>query len=376
VKRVKKVEGVEGVEEVKEVKGLKGERVKRLTGDPSRLTLRHFILELILIVFALVQSTAAQSTAAQTSFVYEAVAQTSSAYETAAQTSSLYETAAQTFSVYENAAQTPDGLRAMLPPIEGWSVIDDVEVYDSENLYDKIDGAAPGFILFNFQELTVLEYNKNGAGDDLPPYISIQVYRHDTPTDAFGVYASERPSETNFVTTGTEGYQEGAMLNFFVDNLYVKIESPHTDDETVKIVRQIAQEFGRKINEAPVFPEQLLYFPPENKIAHSEIYIPSGFLGHEFLTNAFTAKYTVSGKKYQLFIIDAESAEQANAMLTKYIQFTKQDLKLQEGRLTIKDRFNGDLECQWKGRYIWGIINDSNAPVNVEEVLKEAGERF
>ena len=270
-------------------------------------------------------------------------------------------------------AQTPAELKAKLPPIEGWAVIEDVEMYDPDNLYDKINGAAPGFIMYNFIELTVLEYNKNVTGDDLPPYISIQVYRHATSTDAYGVYTSERPSETTFVTTGTEGYQEGAMLNFFVDNLYVKIESPYTDDEVVKAVREIAQGFGSKVNEAPVFPEQLQYFPSENKIAHSEIYIPSGFLGHEFLTNAFTAKYTVSDKKYQLFIIDAESAEQANAMLTKYMQFTKQDLKLQEGRLTIKDRFNGDLECQWKGGYIWGIINDSNAPVNVEEVLNEVG---
>ena len=269
-------------------------------------------------------------------------------------------------------AQTPAELKAKLPTVKGWAVIEDVEVYDPNNLYDKINGAAPGFILFDFQELTVLEYNKNGVDDDLPPYISIQVYRHATPTDAFGVYASERPSETTFITTGTEGYQEGAMLNFFVDNLYVKIESPYTDDEVVTAVGYIAQEFGRKVNEKPAFPAQLQLFPVVNKIPHSEIYIPSGFLGHEFLTNAFTAKYTVSDKKYQLFIIDAESAEQAKEMLNRYMQFTKQDLALSEGRLTIKDRFNGDLECQWKGQYIWGIINDSNAPVKVDDVLKEA----
>jgi len=267
--------------------------------------------------------------------------------------------------------QTSDEFKAMLPPIEGWHIIEEVELYHPDNLYDKINGAAPGFILFNFKELTVLEYNKNVTGDDLPPYISIQIYRHDTPTDAFGVYASERPTETDFVTIGTEGYQEGAMLNFFVDDLYVKIESPYTDDDLVKAVRHIAQEFGRKVNEMSVFPVQLQYFPAENKIAHSEIYIPSGFLGHEFLCNAFTAKYVLSDKKYQLFIIDAESAEQANVMLSRYMQFTRQELILQEGRLTIKDRFNGDLECQWKGQYIWGIINDNNAPVNVEEVLNE-----
>ena len=274
-------------------------------------------------------------------------------------------------------AQTPDELKAKLPSIEGWSIIDEMEVYHPENLYDKINGAAPGFILFNFQELTVLEYNKNvSADDDLPPYISIQVYRHATPTDAFGIYASERPTETNFITTGAEGYQEGSMLNFFVEDLYVKIESPYTDDDITKIIGLIAQEFGRNINSAPVFPEQVHYFPAENKLAHSEFYIPSGFLGHEFLTNAFAANYITSGKKYQLFIIDTGSAELAKAMLNKYMQFTRQELTLQEGRLTIKDRFNGDLECQWKGQYILGIVNDSNAPVNADDVLKEAGKNF
>ena len=270
-------------------------------------------------------------------------------------------------------AQTPDGLKAKLPPIEGWSIIEETEVYHPDNLYDKINGAAPGFMLFDFQELTVLEYNKNVTGDDLPPYISIQVYRHATPTDAFGVYASERPSETDFIPTGAEGYQEGAMLNFFADNLYVKIESPYTDDEVIKAVRYIAQEFGKNINSAPVFPEQVRYFPAENKIPHSELYIPSGFLGHEFLTNAFTANYIISDKKYQLFIIDAGNAEQANAILNRYMQFTRQELTLQEGRLTIKDRFNGDLECQWKGQYILGIVNDSNAAVNADDVLQAAG---
>ena len=273
-------------------------------------------------------------------------------------------------------AQTPVGLKAMLPAIEGWTVVEETEVFHPDNLYDRINGAAPGYILFDFEELTVLEYSKNVTGDDLPPYISIQVYRHATPTDAFGIYASERPSETNFVTAGAEGYQEGAMLNFFVDNLYVKIESPSIGDDVVRAVGQIAQEFGRKINDAPVFPPQLGFFPTENKIVRSELYIPSGFLGHEFLGNAFTAKYEVSGKKYQLFIIDAGSVEQANAVLNRYMQFTRQNLKLREGRLTVKDRFNGDLECQWKGQYIWGIINDNNAPLKVDELLKEAGKYF
>ena len=55
-----------------------------------------------------------------------------------------------------SVALTPAELKAKLPPIEGWTIVAEAEVYDSDNLYDKINGAAPGYFMFNFQELTVL----------------------------------------------------------------------------------------------------------------------------------------------------------------------------------------------------------------------------
>jgi hypothetical protein len=273
------------------------------------------------------------------------------------------------------AAQTPTELKAKLPQVAGWTIDETVEVFDPDNLFERINGAAPGYLLFDFKELTVFVYNQNGTGDNRP-YITIQVYRHAAKEDAFGIYASERPSESNFLAAGTEGYREGSMLNFFVDCLYVKIESPSSTDGTINAIKQIAQELGRNINAQPAFPMQLQSFPEENKIAHSELYIPTGFLGHEFLNKTFTANYQVSGKKYQLFVMDAGTVDQAKEALTKYMQFTKQNTKLREGRLIIKDRFNGDIECQWKGRHIWGIVNDDKAPVKVDDVLKKTGEKM
>jgi len=272
-------------------------------------------------------------------------------------------------------AQTPSEIKAKLPQIEGWTLNETVEIFDADNLYDRINGAAPSYILFNFSELTCFEYNQKVDGEN-PPYITVQVYRHANSEDAFGIYASERPSQSNFIAVGAEGYQESSLLNFFVDRLYVKIESPSTAEETVNAVRLMAQEFGRNVNLKPIFPVQLQVFPADNKIARSEMYIPSSFLGHEFLNKAFTANYETSGKKYQLFIMDAGNADQAKATLNRYLQFTKQNLKLREGRLTIKDRFNGDIECLWTGRYILGIVNDSNAPIKIDDVLKEAAKKL
>lgn len=77
-------------------------------------------------------------------------------------------------------AQTPDELKSWLPAVTGWTISDEVEVFNPDNLFDRINGAAPLFIENNFREMTSMEYKK---GAD---YITIQAYRHATPEDAFG----------------------------------------------------------------------------------------------------------------------------------------------------------------------------------------------
>lgn len=78
------------------------------------------------------------------------------------------------------SAQTPAELKSWLPAVDGWTVSDEVEVFGPDNLFDRINGAAPLFLENNFREMTSMEYKK---GTD---YITIQAYRHATPEDAFG----------------------------------------------------------------------------------------------------------------------------------------------------------------------------------------------
>ncbi|MDR2037965.1 MAG: hypothetical protein LBQ60_08580 [Bacteroidales bacterium] len=272
-------------------------------------------------------------------------------------------------------AQTASELKSKLPEISGWDIDPNVETFDQNTLFERINGAAGGYLLYDFEELISFVYNQVEEGENVP-YITIQVYRHATPADAFGIYAAERPSQANFLQIGAEGYQEGPMLNFFVDRLYVKMESPSSSDHVIKTVEEIARKFGKSIRSKPKMPEILQAFPTENKMAHSEMYVPKSFLGHEFLSKAFTAVYELSGKSYQVFIINAENSGKAKEMLEKYYGFTKQADSVKEGRLTIKDRYNGDLECIWKGQYIWGILNDNQIPLKTDEILKEVGKRL
>ena len=263
-------------------------------------------------------------------------------------------------------AQTPDEILSWLPEVKDWKKPNSKEVFDSENLFDRINGAAPLFIENEFKEMTTFDYTK---GDD---YITVQVYRHATPNDAFGMYTSERSTDLTFYKIGGEAHGDNSCMYFFSGSVYVKINSSLTSDATGEAMRIIAGALATKADANAAYPTILKAFPEANLMANTQTYITSNYIGHEFLNKVFVCHYKNSdGLKYQLFVIDAGSAEAAKEILTKYYTFTKQPLDLKEGEIVAKDRYNGDIPILWKGRYLMGIFNaDAKDVPGAHTILK------
>jgi hypothetical protein len=255
-------------------------------------------------------------------------------------------------------AQTPAELKAMLPPVEGWSISGKVEVFDPENLFERINGAAPLFLENNFREMTSLEYIKD---DD---YITVQAYRHATPEDAFGMYASERSSELQFLPVGGEAQGDEGGIYFFAGNIYVKMWSSATGKEIFDMLRQIAGALAGKIAPDAAYPAVIKAFPEDGKVLHTEAYITSNYIGHKFLKGVYTVKYRISGTAFQAFVVDAKATEGAKEILEQYFTFTGQPLDFSEGSLLVKDRYNGDIPLTWKGQYIIGLFAEDGKAVD------------
>jgi hypothetical protein len=269
------------------------------------------------------------------------------------------------FTVQGLKAQTPAELKAWLPEIEGWSISDKVETFDPDNLFDRINGAAPLFIENNFREMTAMEYTK---GDD---YITIQAYRHATPEDAFGMYSSERSTDLNYFPVGGEAQGGGSSFYFFTGNIYVKM-SANSSDDLVRTLQVIADGFAKRIDADAGYPVILKAFPAEGKVPYSETYITSNYIGHDFLNKVFTAEYKEGNNKFQVFAINAETKEAAREILNKYFTFSKQSPEFQEGELTVEDRYNGDIPILWKGQYILGVYSeDGNQLSNTSTLLSK-----
>ena len=264
-------------------------------------------------------------------------------------------------------AQTPTELRAMLPAVDGWTISDKVEVFNPDNLFDRINGAADIFLACNFKEMTTLDYLKKG-GDN---YITLQMYRHATPADGFAIYAAERTPDMTFMDIGAEGYRSDGLVYFLSGSMYVKLSASDTNAETAAVMEKIGRILAAKIDPKAALPEMLKAFPIKYKQPRSEVYIVQSFIGHKFLHSAYRASYTKDNKEYQMFVIDGKDKAGAEKMLRDYLAFAKQTEAPAEGLITVHDRFNGDIEMLWKGRYLYGVINDSGVEIDVPALLKE-----
>ncbi len=255
------------------------------------------------------------------------------------------------------------------PEMPGWNQSGEIQTFLPKTLYEYINGAADLYLSYNFEELKVTEYV-----NDRKASVIVDVYRHATRTDAFGIYSQERIPHAKYLDIGVQGYYEKNVLNVLSGNYYVKISSFNTGAYDQEILFVFAKRVSADIGEKGAFPLILTAFPKEGKVEHSEKYISKKFLGYAFLHSAFTADYELSGKKFRLFIIERGDPKECHDMIRNYLeQIEKSGAKVVEGRHTLSDPHHGEIDLYWRGTNIWGILNLNDFSLRSEylELLEE-----
>lgn len=250
-------------------------------------------------------------------------------------------------------ASATGGKSSPFPEIAGWKQAGGILTFSPRKLYDYIDGAADLYLTYDFQELKVAEYqNKKRAS------VTVEIYRHKTPTDAFGIYSQERLSSANFLNMGAQGYIEKNILIFTQANYYVKINSFNTGAEDEEVLLTFAKKVAENLGGKGLLPPILSVFPEEGKKKNSEKFIAKNFLGYSFFHSGFTADYDLSGKKFKLFVMEGANQEDCRRMIRKYLEKVgKPRENIGEGHYTLQDPYHGEMDFSWKGKYIWGVLN-------------------
>jgi hypothetical protein len=259
-------------------------------------------------------------------------------------------------------------LAALVPQIEAWKHAEAPQSFFPENLYEYIDGAAESYLSYDFKELLVVQLKKEATEATL----TAEIYDMGGPTNAFGIFSAERYPENKAVPVGDLGYLEGEALNFLAGRYYVKLLSFGLGEGTASSLTGYAQKLTGAVTEKGGLPALLRVFPKADLVAQSEKYIKKNFLGYEFLHDGFVATYKVGGQEVECFVAQADSDVEAEAALSRLLDFFAKDKQVPEKIALgyhVKNRYS-------QHAYIGRVRNVLCGVMRVPDGLEPAGEKY
>ena len=181
------------------------------------------------------------------------------------------------------------------PKVEGWHPEGEIKVYNQDNLWEYINGAAERFVMYGFQILRFREFSKEEL------MMTAEIYDMGSPLNAFGIYTTERPAEGERLSIGTEAVIGPSHCLLLKDRYYVKIIVLRglLDDESGE---DVLKSIETHIKGKSGLPPALNMLPTRKRISGSEKYVTQAYLGLSELKNVLFADYEDSkGDRYRFF---------------------------------------------------------------------------
>jgi hypothetical protein len=203
--------------------------------------------------------------------------------------------------------------------LSGWKNTAEPRFFEPGNLWEYINGQAELYIQYGFQLVVTSDYGMKEEESS----IIVEIYQMESALHGFGIYAAERSPEDNFIDVGAQGYIAEDILNFWKGPYYVKITSLEFSNSMKDTLNTFAKIIAHRISGEYALPELFAFFPEKNKIANSERFIPSNFMGHSFLKNGYLVDYQYDGLPYQIFLIESSSPAEAEEAFAQYVDFLK-----------------------------------------------------
>jgi hypothetical protein len=251
---------------------------------------------------------------------------------------------------------------SLFPRVKGWNVSVESRVYDANDLWDIIDGAADLYLEYSFVDLHIARYTTESSRE-----VKVEIYRHRDGENAFGIYSAERSPEYNFIPIGSQGYRQTSVLNFVGGEFYIKLSSYQSDLASGDDLLTIAKEMEKHLKMDASLPNALQFFPLEGKQLNGEQFIAQNFLGYGFLRAVYTALYGGS-PSFKAFIMEKKSRADADSTLKEYVsKMSKENSTALGGdRFDIRDPNNGPVSIAIEGAYIYGSLNCTDEKTNKE----------
>jgi hypothetical protein len=193
------------------------------------------------------------------------------------------------------------------------------EFYDSDNLFEKINGKAPLYTESGFEKLFTQRFSDK---QDRSQMVELYVYDMGSAKGAFCVYSVQKRAGTENLPDFAFAYKTENAVYLAHGRHYIELvgfsKSQRLFEAMTEILRKIKA--GLPVNNNSVIGE-LVLFPQENMVDGSSKLYLTGAFGFENLTDTFTARYKIDGETVTAFLSKRSDRRDAQKLSDSYYNF-------------------------------------------------------
>ena len=234
--------------------------------------------------------------------------------------------------------------------VPGWTQQGPERSYDSETLFDYMNGNSEGYFAYGFTLMKGVTC-VNSAGDQLV----IDVSEMGDPDRAWGFFVTNRDQRSPVERIGSAGQVLPRRATFAKGRHYAEIAASPDKDHRAALRAFVVALEARVPGEGRV-PEAVRWFPPEGLEADSIRLVPESVLGLRMLKSGFMAPYAVG----RAFVVpEANTAAAAATMEKLRARFAgaAPASGLGDEAFSAQDQYLGRLLVFRKGARVAGVAN-------------------
>lgn len=253
--------------------------------------------------------------------------------------------------------------------LAGFKITKKPKYYNQGNLWNYINGAAPGYLAYGFQGMVtfIVMYQKTQVE------MITDIYDMGNSLNAFGIYSIERGPEGSTEEFGGGSFQSENTLYFWQDRYYVKLMAYDITQKTGKSLSLLAHIITQKIPKKGRIPHLFSIFPEKGQLERTERYMSRDILGQDYFTNGYSIEYDQYDNKYQILLIQGENTKKTKENFKKYLTFkstlgqvTYEHSTIGEQAFVGIDNFYGTVLLARKEAYIIGVLGLNNQEIAQE----------
>jgi len=225
------------------------------------------------------------------------------------------------FQISQTARELPDtdsklNMTKLVP--SNFKPASPLESYNSDSLYEKINGKADLYLESGFDKLDCQRF-----ADKTDPqlWIELLIYNMQTPKAAFAVFSQQRRADSEPLNFTSFAYATPDAVFLACDRCYIEIKASAVSDQLTRTMTTTAANIAEKLEDDQQLLETLNLFPQNNLVPNSHKFYTKNVFGFDGLNNVFSAQYSVDGQSAALFMSKRADQAQAKIVADAYFNF-------------------------------------------------------